>query len=202
MARLCRRTDSEFVIRVRKDVDQKIFVDFQAGNAEMPLVIGTISNTNEKSGYAHPNNDFKAMHTRSGIKMVYNDAEGSVLIEDPSGNTYLMDGKGSITLNAPKNFTVNAGENVSFTAGKNIIISAGENIDNSANKDITQTAEGNINESADNKNEFIEKKYVRNSLESTQHAEEVTIFSTKENMLLESSKKTVDINSAEKSNMF
>jgi len=39
-------------------------------------------------------------------------------------------------------------------------------------------------------------------VDSTQYAEKVTIFSTKENMLLESSEKTVEINSAEKSNLF
>jgi type VI secretion system secreted protein VgrG len=51
--------------------------------------------------------------------MIFNDAVGSVFIEDPSGNTWMMDGKGNISVNAPKNFTVNAGENITFTAGQN-----------------------------------------------------------------------------------
>ncbi len=38
----------------------------------------------------------KVIHTRSGTKIILNDAEGSVFIEDPSGNTYLMDGARNI----------------------------------------------------------------------------------------------------------
>jgi hypothetical protein len=43
-----------------------------------------------------------------------------VFIEDPSGNTYLMDGAGNINVNASKNMTFTAGENISMTAGMNI----------------------------------------------------------------------------------
>ena len=172
--------------------------------------MGTQYNGSQSSGYADGQNNVKAIHTRSGTKIILNDAEGSILIEDPSGNTWKMDGQGNIDVNAPKNFTVNAGENVNITAGKNVSVRAGENIDNSASKDIiqtaghdlTQNAAGDILESANNKTEIIEKTYIRSSVESTHHAEEVTIFSTKENMLLESSQKTVEVNSAEKSNMF
>lgn len=192
------------------EIGEEVLVGFEGGNAQNPYVLGTQYNGKESSGYGSVQNDMKAIHTRSGIKMVFNDAEGSLLIEDPSGNTWQMDGKGNISVNAPKNFTLNAGENVSISAGKNVTITAGENIENSADKDITQTAGQDINqtatgdftENANNKTEIVEKTHIRSSLESTQHAEEVTIFSTKENMLLESSAKTVDVNSAEKSNMF
>jgi type VI secretion system secreted protein VgrG len=126
--------------------------------------------------------------------MIFNDAEGSVFIEDPSGNTWMMDGKGNIEVNAPKNFALNAGENIDNSANKDISQTAGH--------DISQTAAGDFIESANNKTEIVEQKHIRSSLESTQHADKVTVFSTKENMLLESSQKTVEVNSAEKSNMF
>ena len=192
------------------EIDEEVLVGFEGGSAERPYIMGTNYNGSESSGYNTSGNDQKVIHTRSGTKMIFNDAEGSVFIEDPSGNTWKMDGQGNIEVNAPKNFTVNAGENVNITAGKNVTVSAGENMDNSANKDITQTAGHDINqsaagdftESANNKTEIIEQKHIRGSLESIQHAEEVTVFSTKENMLLESSQKTVEVNSAEKSSMF
>jgi len=192
------------------EIDEEVLIGFEGGNAERPYVMGTNYNGSESSGYNTSGNDQKAIHTRSGTKMIFNDAKGSVFIEDPSGNTWMMDGKGNINVNAPKNFTVNAGENVTITAGKNVNVSAGENINNSANKDISQTAghdisqtaAGDFTESANNKTEIIEQKHIRSSLESTQHADKVTVFSTKENMLLESSQKTVEVNSAEKSNMF
>jgi type VI secretion system secreted protein VgrG len=192
------------------EIDEEVLVGFEGGSAERPYIMGTNYNGSESSGYSTSGNDQKVIHTRSGTKMIFNDAEGSVFIEDPSGNTWKMDGQGNIEVNAPKNFTVNAGENVSITAGKNVTVSAGENIDNSASKDISQTAghdisqtaAGDFTESANNKTEVIEQKHIRSSLESTQHADKVTVFSTKENMLLESSQKTVEVNSAEKSSMF
>ncbi|CAD0001437.1 type VI secretion system Vgr family protein [Flavobacterium salmonis] len=192
------------------EIGEEVWVGFEGSNAQNPYVLGTQYNGSESSGYADGKNNVKAIHTRSGTKIILNDAEGSILIEDPSGNTWKMDGQGNIDVNAPKNFTVNAGDNFTVTAGKNISLSAGENIDNSANKDIfqtagqdiSQTAAGDFTENANNKTEVIEQKHIRSSLESTQHAEKVSVFSTKENMLLESSQKTVEVNSAEKSNMF
>jgi type VI secretion system secreted protein VgrG len=192
------------------EIGEEVLVAFEAGNAEKPFVLGAMYNGNESSSYSTAGNDQKVIQTRSGTKIIMNDAIGSVFIEDPSGNTWMMDGKGNISVNAPKNFTLTAGENINMSAGKNVSVSAGEDMTNSANKnisqtagqDISQTASGDMKESANNKTEIIEKKYNRASQESTQYAEKVTVFSTKENMLLESSKKTVEINSAEKSNLF
>jgi type VI secretion system secreted protein VgrG len=192
------------------EIGEEVLVAFENGNAEKPFVLGAMYNGNESSSYHTSGNDKKVVETRSGTRIVMDDAQGSVFIEDPSGNTWLMDGKGNISVNAPKNFTVAAGESINMTAGKNVSVSAGDDITNSANKniahiagqDINITAAGDMKENANNKNELIEKKYVRASQESTQYAEKVTVFSSKENMLLESTKKTVEINSAEKSNIF
>ncbi|MCV9930472.1 phage baseplate assembly protein V [Flavobacterium sp. LS1R49] len=91
------------------EVGEKVFVDFQAGNAEMPIVVGTISNKNEKSNYATPNNDIKGSRTRSGIENISNDAEGSWKQSTPDGNSLLMDGKGDAILNAVVDATINVG---------------------------------------------------------------------------------------------
>ena len=71
---------------------------------------------------------------------MFNDSEGSILIEDPSGNTYHMDGQGNIKVSAPKN--------ISFTAGQNINISAGMNISASAGMSYNVFAGGTINQNA------------------------------------------------------
>lgn len=116
------------------EIGETVFVDFQGNNAELPIVVGTMTSRKEKSGYSTPNNDYKVMRTRSGILIVYNDADGSLLIEDPSGNKYFMDGNGNISFDAPKNITLNAGEDVIISAGKDITTNAGQN--------ITETATG------------------------------------------------------------
>jgi hypothetical protein len=70
-----------------------------------------------------------------------NDAEGSVFIEDPSGNTILMDGKGNININAPKNMTINVGENLDISVGNNMTTSIQNNNDTSvgANNSLSVT---------------------------------------------------------------
>lgn len=72
------------------------------------------------------------IQTRSGTKIILNDTEGSVFIEGPNGNTYLMDENGNINVTVPKN--------ISFTTGENVNISAGKSINSSANQDINNTA--------------------------------------------------------------
>jgi type VI secretion system secreted protein VgrG len=191
------------------EIGEEVVVAFEGGNAQNPYVLGTQYNGSESSGYADGQNNVKAIHTRSGTKIILNDAEGSILIEDPSGNTWRMDGQGNIDVNAPKNFTLNAGENVSITAGKNVTVNAGENIDNSANKDITQVAghdinqnaAGDITEQSDNRTEISSEVTSRQSKKSELFSDEISFNSTKENMQMKSSK-TIEWNSAEKSNLF
>jgi type VI secretion system secreted protein VgrG len=108
------------------EVGEEVLVGFEGGSAERPYVLGTQYNGKEVSGYSSPKNDMKVMHTRSGTKMIFNDAEGSILIEDPSGNTYLMDGKGNINVTAPKNMTFNVGDDLIINVGKNMTTQVGE----------------------------------------------------------------------------
>ena len=65
----------------------------------------------------------KAIHTRSGTKILLNDGEGSVFIEDPSGNTVHLDGKGNVKVNAPKTMTLNATDlNINVSDSFNIAV--------------------------------------------------------------------------------
>ena len=191
------------------EIGEEVLVSHESQNAEKPFVMGTHYNGFETSSYHTSGNDKKVIHTRSGTKIILNDAEGSVFIEDPSGNTYLMDGQGNINVNAPKNFTVNAGENITMTAGKDVSVSAGNNISNSANDNITsvagtdivQTASGEIRETSDMRTEDVAKEFKRQSQISNEVAGEVSVFSEKENMTMQSGK-IVEFNSAEKSKLF
>ena len=144
------------------------------------------------------------IHTRSGTKIILNDAEGSVFIEDPSGNTYLMDGQGNINVSAPKDITfkaggdinLNANKNIFSTASLNIVSNAGVNMVDIAGKDISQSASGDIKESSENRGEFFKNERAIESKKSDSHADKITVVSTKQNMILQSDK-SVKSNSGE-----
>ncbi|KQS88803.1 phage baseplate assembly protein V [Chryseobacterium sp. Leaf394] len=190
------------------EVGDQVMVNFVHNHPDRPFVMGGMFHGGVGLG-GGINNHMRSIQTKSGIKVLMNDDEGSVNIIDPSGNTYFMDGKGNISMNAPKNFTLNAGENINITAGKDISIRAGESITSSANdditstagKDIVQTAAGDIRESSDTRTEMVEKEFFRQSETSNEIAGEISMFSELENMTMQSGK-TVEFNSAEKSKLF
>jgi type VI secretion system secreted protein VgrG len=117
------------------EIGDEVLVGFEDDNAEKPYVLGSMYNGNAVSGYHTPGNDKKVIQTRSGTKIIMNDAIGSVFIEDPSGNTWFMDGKGSIDVHAPKDINMKAGGSINMTAGQNINTAATMNIIESAGID-------------------------------------------------------------------
>ncbi|OAH66482.1 hypothetical protein AXA65_17920 [Chryseobacterium sp. FP211-J200] len=151
------------------------------------------------------NNHMRSIQTKSGIKVLMNDDEKSVTILDPSGNTYFMDGKGNITVTAPKNMTFNVGENLDINVGKSMTSIIGENqstsvtnnITISAGNDIFETATGNRMEMSNNRTEMVDKDYTRQSSTSDIFAKKMTATSSEEDILIQSAK-TVHMNSGEK----
>lgn len=196
---------------INPEINETVLCAFHGGNAEYPVVLGTAYNGGEISAYYTDGNDIKVIQTRSGTKIIFNDAEGagSIIIEDPSGNRMFMDGEGNIKVNVPKNMdfivgndlSFNVGNNISFDAEANIFNSAGINISQVASKDIIQTASGNICESSDNRSETVQNKFIKVSKTSHKLSDEMNITSLKKDMLLQSTQK-VFLNSNEKSNLF
>jgi uncharacterized protein involved in type VI secretion and phage assembly len=114
------------------EIDEEVLVGFEGGSAERPYVIGSNYNGSQSSGYSSSGNDIKVIQTRSGCKILINDADGSILTEDKAGSKVFQDGKGNIIGDAPetitfncKNMIVNASESITTTAGMNITESAG-----------------------------------------------------------------------------
>jgi hypothetical protein len=78
-------------------------VGFEYHHPDFPFAMGGMFHGQVGLG-GGVDNHIKSIQTRSGNKVIFNDTEGSIFIEDPSGNTYLMDGKGNITVTAPKKY--------------------------------------------------------------------------------------------------
>jgi type VI secretion system secreted protein VgrG len=128
------------------ELEEEVVVAFEDNNALKPYVQGSIYNAGQNNNYSNDGNDVKIIQTRSGTKIRMNDAEGSVFVEDPSGNTWLMDGKGNIKVNAPnnmsivvgKNFDINVGENMTTNIGANETMTIGNNKTARIAKDYVQ----------------------------------------------------------------
>ena len=82
------------------EIGEEVLVGFEGGNAENPYVIGTRYNSKQKTPVNDPAQ--KIIQTRSGNKIVLNDADGSVFISDNGKASIKMDGAGNIEVNAEK----------------------------------------------------------------------------------------------------
>ncbi|WP_428230107.1 type VI secretion system Vgr family protein [Flavobacterium sp.] len=173
------------------EIGEEVLVGFEGGNAQNPYVMGTHYNGQESSGYNTPKNDMKVIRTRSGIIIVFNDADGSVLIQDPSGNKYLMDGNGNMEFEAPKNMTFNAGGNITMNAGQNLTTNVGVNKTDTVGGNYTETITGSkflsigINfmvKVMGNFGELIKGKRESESSERKEMAKMVSLISTEEHI--------------------
>ncbi|PWN72168.1 Vgr family protein [Chryseobacterium phosphatilyticum] len=133
------------------EIGDQVMVGFEYHNPDFPFAMGGMFHGQVGLG-GGVDNHLKSIQTRSGIKVLMNDADRSVTIKDPSGNTYFMDGQGNINVTAPKNMTFTAGEDMHISVGRNMTTKIGQDntlhIGNdhteSITKRYTQTSENKI----------------------------------------------------------
>lgn len=90
--------------------DEEVIVAFAGDNATRPYVAGTVYNGGAKTEFSTEKNDIKAIQTRSGVKVIMNDKEGSITTEDQNGNKLYMDGENKIVIEAKGNLKLKCGE--------------------------------------------------------------------------------------------
>lgn len=132
------------------EIGEEVMVGFEMNNAERPYIIGSFYNggngkpdenwavSKEENGTS---NNIKAIRTRNGHTILFNDKGDAGLIEiyDNKNNTY------HITLSADdKKITIYSAGNVEVVANNNINVSAEGSIDVTAKGDIGINADGNI----------------------------------------------------------
>lgn len=106
------------------EIGDQVMVGFEYHNPDFPFAMGGMFHGGIGLG-GGADNHLKSIQTRSGIKVLMNDAERSVTIEDPSGNVYFMDGQGNINVTAPQNISFTAGSNMDINVGNNLTFTVG-----------------------------------------------------------------------------
>jgi uncharacterized protein involved in type VI secretion and phage assembly len=108
------------------EVGEEIIAGFEGDSSVKPYVIGTVYHGAASSAFSNGGNDVKALQTRSGNKVIMNDAAGSVFVEDKDGNSMMMDGAGNITLKSNKTVTINATDEIIFQTKKITMLAENE----------------------------------------------------------------------------
>jgi uncharacterized protein involved in type VI secretion and phage assembly len=108
------------------EIDEEVIVGFEGDSAIKPYVIGTVYHGKAKNSFSNSGNDVKALQTRSGNKVVMNDKEGSVFVEDKDGNSILIDGKGNITVKSNKTVLIDAADEITLKTKKISLIAENE----------------------------------------------------------------------------
>lgn len=123
------------------EIGDEVIVGHESDNAETPYVQGSMYNASSvPESFKSGNNHLKAIKTRSGNQVTLNDADGSVTIADPSGNTIIMGGNGEITINAPNKITFSSTD-IAIEASNDVTVNAGNNITSTAATDISSKAD-------------------------------------------------------------
>lgn len=201
------------------EIDDQVMIAFEEGNIARPVVMGSVYHSSSVDSSPLIKNHLKSIITRSGHLVEFDDDAGTqgIKITDIHNNIIHIDTKGNnITITALENMTLNCknmqinvqenmavqvGKDQSTNVGANQTVSVGKDITTSAGKNFSLTATGDIEESSDNRTEMVSKDFLRHAETSNEQASEITVFSQRENMTLQSGK-IVEINSAEKSKMF
>src|SRR5579859_4676252 len=108
------------------EVGEEVIAGFEGDSALKPYVIGTVYHGAAASTFSNGGNDVKALQTRSGNKVIMNDAAGSVFVEDKDGNSVMIDGAGNITVKANKTVLIDATDEITFKTKKITMLAENE----------------------------------------------------------------------------
>ena len=124
------------------EINDEVMVEFEQDNPARPYVSGVHYHGAIPPEFADPDNNLKAIKTRTGHILQFDDTDGqeSILITDKNGNSLTIDTSGD-------SIFINAGDTISIKAGKDITLQSNNSI-SLASTAINITAATTINVNA------------------------------------------------------
>lgn len=143
------------------EIDDQVMVGYEYGDPDRPFVMGSLYHVNNTDGMVGENT-LKALRTRSGHILEFNDDEGGdwgITISDVNGNVININtGQKSINISSleeinivSKNILLEASENIRVVTGQNYESTIGENVVNDVAGDCSQTIGGDMKSSVTGK---------------------------------------------------
>lgn len=133
------------------EIGDQVMVGYEYGDPNRPFVMGSLYHSKSTGGIVGEN-ILKAIRTRSGHTLEFNDDEGGewgITIKDKEGNTIHLDTKGkNIEISAPETLVLMA-KNVNIHAEENVQVAAKQNVEVTAESDVSIAAKGNLSQQAD-----------------------------------------------------
>ncbi|MDJ1493625.1 phage baseplate assembly protein V [Cytophagaceae bacterium DM2B3-1] len=120
-----------------------VMVGYKDGNPDAPFVLGSLHHGKIGSG-GGKGNKTKSLTTRSGSTVTLDDDKGSVTVSDPSGNTIILHGDGTMTIKAPNKLTIESKEIHVLAENDLEISSANTKVDITAQAEINVTSKGSL----------------------------------------------------------
>jgi uncharacterized protein involved in type VI secretion and phage assembly len=127
------------------EVDDEVLVAFEHGQLDRPVIVGMLWNKDDmppRTIDADGKNDIRALRTRSGHQVVFDDSEDkpSILIVDKTGNNSILidSNTNSMEIKVDGDLTIQAGGKITITAKADI------SVDSSANLSLKATGNGDL----------------------------------------------------------
>ncbi|MDC1161804.1 phage baseplate assembly protein V [Tenacibaculum sp.] len=154
------------------EIDEKVLIGFEGGNAERPYMLGVLYTSNAKpEEFATETNDAKIIRTRSGHTIELNDTDGEekINIYDNEGSIITFDTQAkSLHITATENLELQA-KNIKMTAEENIELVAQGEIKTASEADTSIQAQGAIKLQSDSDTTI--KSSANATIEATSNAE-------------------------------
>jgi len=132
------------------EISDEVLVGYEQGSPDLPIVLGGLYNKDDapNAEVGDDANSIKAIHTRSGNKIILNDTDGDeqINIIGKDGSKILLQAGGpSITIQTGGDITIKA-KNIKIEADEEVSVKAGTNMKNEAgaNMEVKAAAENKI----------------------------------------------------------